>query len=879
MMQAAFSQDTQAQTSVNIREMNYNRIISLGFPFVPVKRIDVNQAGVNLEHEVESTCVEGGTPLVLEGWHKHPKWKPELFTFPYIDSNYGNEVIACRDLTTSGDIEMSMGDYIRKVHADSLLSQSNTRSYEFPPTPSPSSPHTTGEEDISSTSTSEGGAISDTLQDEDNTMEDVQGEDTTTNTGDEDTNQIKEASGNDRKKRITRSASVKQPSLLYAKDVTCPKDWQNFLMDGVLPNFLGYMRENDLNTLNSKLAAENLMIYIGQSGTWTPAHIDQCGAIGHNIMAWADNDSSSLWFMIRAEDKIKAEELWRSFGHPLEYEGYFASVDQLRNATFPIYVVKQAIGDFVMVPSLGYHQVVNLGKTTIKVSWNRLTAHCLKAAVKVVLPRYREIARPEGYRINTIIMSALQAWTVLLKSQSNELPLSKERFCQSFKDILQLFKVITEEEWIDLDVLGMENPKFNKPRRLENEAPAVCDFCTTDLWNRQLHCSKCSENGDNYDVCTRCFSLGRGCIHRATSMEFVEAFSMKSCQRLYSDAIRAWNESKVLSGCIGHQRIEDDWINGIIPSKNQDFSITSIAYLRYQSLNMAILVLFLSRNKNITNAGCSGCPSEFCELCLYTHYDILWKDVVAKRRRWTCLKCTKECHCQSCDKKNNVEHQTNPILKRAPALSFTRPEEEVRNRGGVSDKMIKSFASEEESGGESDEDESFDSGRKSLSTKMKGAAPAHGSRIYQPKKRSASQQELEPYKEVKKKLRNSSSSGMASLSHDSSFTSDSSSRTADTSSSSIHVTRSELENLMGIRDEMALRYAYSNGLWRTIESIRSKEDMAQKYYRELFQMDAYFMNKSKDVHESFRRDILESHSSKKRSANEQEATKDHIQKE
>lgn len=30
------------------------------------------------------------------------------------------------------------------------------------------------------------------------------------------------------------------------------------------------------------------------------------------------------------------------------------------------------------------------GKATIKVSWNRLTAHCLKAAVNNVLPRYRE---------------------------------------------------------------------------------------------------------------------------------------------------------------------------------------------------------------------------------------------------------------------------------------------------------------------------------------------------------------------------------------------------------------------------------------------------------------------------------------------------------
>ncbi|KAF9347205.1 hypothetical protein BGX26_001291 [Mortierella sp. AD094] len=866
MMQSAFSQDTQAQTSVSLKDMDYDRIIALGFPFVPVKRVDVNQEGVDLEQEVESTCVEGGTPLVLEGWHKHPKWNHELFTFPYIDAKYGDEVIICRDLTVSEDVPMSMRDYIRKVHAECLQSAqpdtpNGSRSYDFPLTPASSSPPAAGEEDHVNTSADEASMLH-TKLDEESTMEDVQGD--TTNKGDESANVNKEThTTTDRRKRAGWASAPKQPPLLYAKDVTCPKDWQSFLMDGMLPTFLGYMLENDLNTLNSKLAAENLMIYIGQAGTWTPAHIDQCGAIGHNIMAWADNDSSSLWFMIRAEDKAKAEDLWRTFEHPLEYEGYFASVDQLQKADFPIYVVKQAIGDFVMVPSLGYHQVINLGKATIKVSWNRLTAHCLKAAVDVVLPRYREIARPEGYRIRTIIMSALGAWTDLLKSQSNSLPLSKERFYQSFKDILQLFRTIVEEEWVDLDVLGVENPKFNKPRRLQNVAPAVCDFCSSDLWNRQFHCLKCSENDDNYDVCTRCFSLGRGCMHRATSMEFVEAFSMKSCQRLYSEAIRAWNRSKVLSECQRYEEIVDEWINGIVPSQNKDFSLTSVAYLRHESLTMTILSCHRckSRRKNIINASCSDCPAEFCEKCLYKHYNILWKDVVAKGR-WTCLKCTNTCHCPSCDRRNNVEHQANPVPARNPVLSFTRPEEDERNRGGVSDNMARSFAISDESGGETEREEN-------QSTKVRvAAAPAHRSRIYQSKKRPMSRQESSSVKEVKRKR--APSSTKTSPSRDSSFFSESPS-----GSSTIRVTREELESLMGVRDEMALRYAYSNGLWRTVQSIRTKEeDMAADYYRDLFQMDAYFMNKSKDVHNSFRRDILESHSSKKRAANEQKAEND-----
>ncbi|KAF9995065.1 hypothetical protein BGZ79_000152 [Entomortierella chlamydospora] len=863
MIQGVFSHDTQIQTSVDLKDMDYDRIIALGYPFVPVKRVDVNQEGVDLEQEVESTCVEGGTPLVLEGWHKHPKWDHELFTFPYIDAKYGDEVIICRDLSISEDVPMSMKDYIRKVHPDCLQpiqpdTPNGSRSYDFPLTPASSSPPAAGEEDHANMSADEASTPL-AKPDEDSIMEDVQGD--ATNKTDESADVSKEPHTTaDRRRRSSRANAPKQQPLLYAKDVTCPKDWQDFLMDGVLPRFLGYMLENDLNTLNSKLAAENLMIYIGQAGTWTPAHIDQCGAIGHNVMAWADNDSYSLWFMIRAEDKAKAEDLWRSFGHPLEYEGYFASVDQLQKAAFPIYVVKQAIGDFVMVPSLGYHQVINMGKATIKVSWNRLTAHCLKAAVDVVLPRYREIARPEGYRIRTIIKSALEAWTDLLRSQSDSLPLPKERFCQSFKDILQLFRTIVEEEWVDLGVLGVENPKFNKPRRLQNAAPAVCDFCNSDLWNRQFHCLKCSENNDNYDVCIRCFALGRGCMHRATSMEFVEAFSMKSCQRLYSEAIQAWNMSKVLSGCQGYEEIVDEWTNGIVPSKNKDFSLTSVAYLRHESLTMTILSCHRckSRRKNIINASCSDCPAEFCEKCLYKYYNILWKDVVAKGR-WTCLKCTNACHCSTCDKKNNVEHQPNPIPVRDPVLSFTLPEEDQRNRGGVSDNMTRSFAISDESGGETEMEEENDS------TKVRKPAPAHRGRIYQSKKRPMSLQELGSVKEVKRKR--TPSSTKTSLSRDSSTMSESRS-----GSRTIRVTRAELENLMGVRDEMALRYAYSNGLWRTVQSIRTKEeDLAADYYRNLFQMDAYFMNKNKDIHNNFRRDILESHSSKKRAASQQMA--------
>ena len=162
-----------------------------------------------------------------------------------------------------------------------------------------------------------------------------------------------------------------------------------------------------------------------------------------------------------------------------------------------------------------------------------------------------------------ITQSALQAWTAVLDSQATNLTMPKEQFCESFKTVLDLFKIIVQEDWVDLDVLNLPGATtVEQPKRLSNASPAACDFCHTDLWNRQFHCTQCTLDGDNYDICVRCFALGRGCAHRAGSMEFVEIFSMRSCQRLYSRAIKAWNHSEVLAGCEGHEQLTDDWASG-----------------------------------------------------------------------------------------------------------------------------------------------------------------------------------------------------------------------------------------------------------------------------------------------------------------------------
>ncbi|KAI7816843.1 hypothetical protein BC939DRAFT_481693 [Gamsiella multidivaricata] len=90
MMQQSFDAEDRAQKRVDLGPMNYDRILSLGFPFQPTKRVNVNEDGVDLWQEVEMTCIRNGTPVVLEGWHRHPDWNQKLFTFPYIEAHYGD---------------------------------------------------------------------------------------------------------------------------------------------------------------------------------------------------------------------------------------------------------------------------------------------------------------------------------------------------------------------------------------------------------------------------------------------------------------------------------------------------------------------------------------------------------------------------------------------------------------------------------------------------------------------------------------------------------------------------------------------------------------------------------------------------------------------
>ena len=86
------------------------------------------------------------------------------------------------------------------------------------------------------------------------------------------------------------------------------------------------------------------------------------------------------------------------------------------------------------------------------------------------------------------------------------------------------------------------------------------------------------------------------------------------------------------------------------------------------------------------SAECSSCPLSFCELCLYKYYDTLWTDIVSKQSGWKCFRCQGVCPCTQSDKRA-AAGCAPPEASHAKSLWFTRPEEDYRNHGGVSDDL------------------------------------------------------------------------------------------------------------------------------------------------------------------------------------------------
>ncbi|ORZ12789.1 hypothetical protein BCR42DRAFT_77177 [Absidia repens] len=318
--------------------------------------------------------------------------------------------------------------------------------------------------------------------------------------------------------------------IYYAKDIDPPDEYKQRLPN-ILPSCLLPLGSSDLiRTLPSSLQAVNLMCYLGGDRTGTALHRDISGAIGHNVMTFAVDGAYSQWLVIDKNDTSKLRELCQEdFGdgvdkrhqqhgqakksYFLECECAWVSPRQLAARGINTHVILQQPGDMVIIPSLCYHQVTNVG-ISFKMAWNRITARSLLEGIKVQLPLYNMISRPELYRCKATVYYALKDILANMPTPAT-LPSKPQQdaFLKNCRALLHLFAkdVILPEI---IEPIAIENVSSNgiiqdgSPGDGEIGFDVVCDFCYSDIFHRYYNCQIC-----DLDLCLQCYSTGRSCAH------------------------------------------------------------------------------------------------------------------------------------------------------------------------------------------------------------------------------------------------------------------------------------------------------------------------------------------------------------------------------
>ncbi|KAI0555708.1 hypothetical protein F4679DRAFT_519546 [Xylaria curta] len=635
-----------------------------------VTRISIAQirrlGPAGFEKLVQLHVIEGGRPLVIEGWDRVlPK---DLFSAAWLEKTCDKKQENVRDISAQSDIPMTTGHYLRS-------------------------------------------------------MRQLTNQWTPTNFRDE------------RRQR------------LYMKDIDCPDEWFEHLKKIIPPNVF-YMNENisenpshgsrnddifgapektsavagDLmSSLSPEMRAQNLMCYIGHEGTYTPAHREMCASLGQNIMVEASENEngekpgSSIWFMTETKDREVVREYFLSMlGHDIEIEKHFAQINAWKKANFPVYIVEQKVGDFILVPPLAPHQVWNRGTRTMKVAWNRTTVETLDLALHEALPKARLVCRDEQYKNKTIIYYTLDKYFKEMQSFEDsaevswlglgqELMQNSARMKQMARDFKKLFNLFTEilvDEMFSEKQMAVEYIPF--------DSNITCSYCRSNIFNRFLTCKCCVRqliNGDEdtYDICMECYAMGRSCvcisglkwceqwewselvdkheIWRAMIIEqdgFVDInlspqplelarkiSGKKSVAQICQEQLRRrpWND--ITKQPEREPELSDD------PDVDEDGRIKKKPKKRKKKQGETY-PCHVCCHKDFTYKlhFCATCPSAYCYGVLWRAFDMM-PQAIMEQEHWQCPKCLKICNCGGCRRGGNtvpyipkntlLGHDTRPI--------------------------------------------------------------------------------------------------------------------------------------------------------------------------------------------------------------------------
>ncbi|KAF8474799.1 hypothetical protein BDZ91DRAFT_770159 [Kalaharituber pfeilii] len=595
--------------------------------FRPVVCIDARNINPSTMSEVEEYIqdhvIRKGLPLVIENWHLRPDWSSWIFNLQWLIENHGPDHVTVRDLKNKADIPMTLGHYLNNLAK--LASKFHPQSFD----------------------------------------------------------------GQGKQQR------------LYGKDLDCPPVWRRTLSE-LLPQSTFYLSPiaDLMSSLPEPARAENMMCYIGHEGTYTPAHKEMCASLGQNIMVAASVEDdrpsrrvgsaglegSSVWFMMGRDDREVIAEYWLAqLGHDLEVEAHFASVEDLANAPFTVFIVEQKVGDYILVPPLAPHQVWNRGEYTIKAAWNRTTVDTLELAIKESLPKARLVCRDEQYKNKAIIYETLCKYARVLTTDNDvQSPdyirglRSRKALADDFVRLFNLFNVILLDQCYTTPGKAKDNDNI-KVEKIENEYNVTCSFCRCNIWNRFLSCTNCippkeseEDDEDCYDVCLECYARGRSCAcqsglkwveqeewnklldkheeFRKLVIEIQGTVTANSPNKFY-DALTALPRKTVARVCREQNKIRPFVDITKDPALASDDDAKTIA-LKKKSGQLLSCHVCKARHEKWKSAICSnsGCTKSYCYGNLWRAFDMDPCDDVLVKYDWKCPVCLGICSCGACQR-------------------------------------------------------------------------------------------------------------------------------------------------------------------------------------------------------------------------------------
>ncbi|KFX99134.1 hypothetical protein V490_01934, partial [Pseudogymnoascus sp. VKM F-3557] len=610
--------------------------------------------------------IQGGKPLVVEGWESDlPPW---LYSSTWMQDNLGKKHEQVRDIANHTNIPMTIGHYLNSL--EKLTRQWTTTNFRDP-----------------------------------------------------------------------------KRQRLYLKDIDCPEAWDHQLREYIPQTLLylnncvgekggpGSVHERDkynhlvmgqgiapagdlMSNLPPDMRAENMMCYIGHEGTFTPAHREMCATVGQNIMVETSDVSkgekpgSSIWFMTETKDREVVSEYFLSMlGHDIEVENHFAQIVAWKKAPFPVYIVEQKVGDFILIPPLAPHQVWNRGTRTMKVAWNRTTVETLEMALAEALPRARMVCRDEQYKCKAIVFySLMKYYTDLQKAEKEEesgfgaYHSEPVRFAprvrqlqRDFKRLFGLYKTILVGEMFSPDMPKEKNVEF-----IPFDSNVTCSYCRCNIFNRFLTCKTCVgelENGDEdtYDICMDCYAMGRSCaclsnlqwVEQWRWPELVKRYDTWRGMVLYIDGYvdnkspqtleierkhygkkpiaqicqeqlkkRPWRDitkPHVLDPLPGDSDVEPEADDEGRPKKRKATKRQSLAGKKRQSTCHICKKL----EADWKLAFCTTCSLSYCYGTLWRAFDIK-PEKIMETLDWQCPKCQLICSCGACRRLNSKQIPYQP---------------------------------------------------------------------------------------------------------------------------------------------------------------------------------------------------------------------------